>query len=449
MQADTPSTDAMYFGPEQKPPKAIIVGMVLQYLAVGCSYLLLPMIVVSQGSVDSNVASGMVSIAMILFGLSVLLQSIKSRWIGAGVFATATPAPVLLGPSILAIKMGGLGLLATMTGLVAVVLIVFALLIRHMERFFPPELGALLIALLGIELGGLGFQRIATLPMSTSSGHWQFSAACICLMLILSLQVWGKGLLKLFGLLIGLVVGYSLVVVSGHFNSQHAHDILSSPWLSVPYWRPIHYEFSAKLLVPFIVASIICVVKIAGSLTAIQQAQNPDWKGSDMGQISRSACADAAVNVLAALFGSMGFNLSSSVAALTASTKVFSRCIAYPFAALFILMAFCPKLAYVCIFIPKAVVAAILIYLGMGLLLSGFRVLAPLLNTMQRRLIVGVSFMLGLSHEISPMFYQQLPSSLQIFTGSSIAVALVVALVMNFLFMLRLDDPDHMKPEIS
>ncbi len=449
MKAQTNKVAPAVYGPDDKPPAGVMLGLVLQYVATACSSLLLPILITTQAHVDAKVAVGIVSIAMILCAISVLLQCLKGRWLGVGFFVAATPAPVFLAPSIMAIKLGGMGLMAGMTIFSGAVLGVLSAIVKHLERFFPPELGALLISLIGIELGALGLNSWSSLPIDTAHGAWQLGIGVVSLLVILVVHVWCKGAVKLLGLLIGLVFGYCAMLLAGQFDVDHLHTIAKSAWLALPYWRPFHYKFSTELVVPFVISAIICSVKITGSLTAIQQAQQSRWKGANMQQIGRSGYADAAINGLAGVFGCIAYNVDPAIAAITASTKSFSRYIAYPYAALFCVMALCPKLAYVCIYMPPSVLAAIMVFLGATLLFSGFAALGPLLTTMQRRLVVGLSFMLGLNYEISPMFYAHLPASMQVVTGSSITLALLFAVVLNFVFMLRLETPDHMKSELE
>ena len=57
-----------------------------------------------------------------------------------------------------------------------------------------------------------------------------------------------------------------------------------------------------------------------------------------------------------------------------------------------------------------------------------------------RAIVIGVSFMLGVSRDIYPSAYQHLPSYIQSLAGSSIALATISAIIFNFIGLLAIDN---------
>ena len=165
--------------------------------------------------------------------------------------------------------------------------------------------------------------------------------------------------------------------------------------------------------------------------------QDAHWQQPDMKNISQGVYTDALTSLLSGLFGNMGLNMSSSCMALSVSTGISSRYIAYPFAAFFILLAFCPKITLVLLYMPPPIIAAALFYLGTMLLSTGFETLQPLMDSAPRKYVIGIAFMFGLSYDVYPFIYQELPATLQSFTGSAIAISALFGVLLNFILMLK------------
>ncbi len=432
------------YGENDLPPVTSLFFLALQYFATCATFLLLVVIVFGKNA-SAELKLNAISIAMLLCGASAIFQSLKSRFLGAGLFAPATPNPAYLAASIVAVKQGGVGLLAGMTLFASIMQMIFTQLMESIKKFFPPELGILVITMIGFELGEMGISRLTHLPLGQTETLSKLAIALFSFCLMCGLYIFAKNGLKTFALLIGIATSYILMFVFHLIDSDSIKAISEASWFFMPSLPKLHYQFSTSLIVPFTIAALVCTTKVTGSITALQQTQFANLDKPDMAQIKRGGMADALTNVLAGLTGNLGLNISSSAMALSVSTGICSRYIAYPYCALFFIMAFCPKVACIFIYIPQVVISATLVFLGVTLITTSLKILTPMMNTPKRQYIVGLSFMLALSYDIYPSYYHHLPATFKQFTGSPIALATVFALILNFLFMLKLDDPDHIK----
>lgn len=418
------------YSPDAKPRLSILFALALQYVCTASSFLILTITVAKAANLSLTMTQSIISISMVLCGLSAILQAIKSRWFGAGLFAGATPNPAYLAPALLAVKTGGIGLLAGMMLFASVLQAVLAVCIKYLKSIFPPELGAMLISLIGCEVGTMGVTKLSAIANTAQHANAQIGIAIVVIILVTALYISNHRNLRTFGLLIGIIVGYSLSGLFGLINPAIKQAIHALPWLQMPHWPQLHYQFSTQLIIPFAISAIICTSKVMGSISALQQAQNTHLISQNTQQMSAAAFADSAINVFAGIFGCLGFNFSSSMMALSASNKIFCRRIAYPFALIFILLALCPKLSCIFVFIPNCVIAAVLIFLGATLLINGLSAINKTVKTLQMRVIISTSFMVGVSHLISPQQYQSLPTLAKQFTNSLLAIALILALVL-------------------
>jgi xanthine permease XanP len=194
------------------------------------------------------------------------------------------------------------------------------------------------------------------------------------------------------------------------------------------------------LIIPFSIATLACTIKVSGAVTAHQRLNDANWCKPEMSSISRGSLIDSLGTILCGLLGSFGQNISSSALGLSLSTGVGCRRVAYSFAVIFWSLSFSPKFALILVLTPSPVVAVILIFLAATLLVTGLKTIIPRMTVSYRAVVIGISFMLGISRDIYPQTYEHLPSILQTLTGSSIAFATVSAIILNFIAMLSIND---------
>jgi xanthine permease XanP len=75
-------------------------------------------------------------------------------------------------------------------------------------------------------------------------------------------------------------------------------------------------------------------------------------------------------------------------------------------------------------------------FTGSMMLVSGIQIVAAGPLDIRKTMIVGISLILGLSHETFPTFYQTLPHGLKVVTGSVLSIATLSAVSLNLLFRL-------------
>ena len=168
-----------------------------------------------------------------------------------------------------------------------------------------------------------------------------------------------------------------------------------------------------------------------------------------MQSIAKGSFVDGVGSIIAGLLGGTGINVSSSSMALTLMTKIASRKIAYYFAAILCLFAFCQKLSVILVYLPVPLIAAALVFLGTSLIYTGFKTVMPYISVPKNAIILGVSFMLGFSYGVYPDFYAHLPPAVEYFTGSALAISAVCAILLNFIFSLSLGASNHMSFEFT
>jgi NCS2 family nucleobase:cation symporter-2 len=313
-----------------------------------------------------------------------------------------------------------------------------ALLARVVPRLrplFPPEVTGLVVTMVGIELVALGcprflgFQDGGAGPQGTAT-----TVATATLAAMIGPTVWGKGKLKLYPVLIGLLVGYLLAYFFGVFQTERLQEMLAAPIISLP--RKVHtgWSFDLALLPAFLIASLASTLKSVGDLTLCQKINDADWKRTDMQSVSGGIFAGAIGTGLSGLLGGIGQSTFSSNVGLSLATGATSRSIAIPCGILMILLAFLPKLAAFFAVMPDPVMGAILIYVACYMILAGIQVITSRMLDARRTFVVGIALIFGLSVDMVPGLYRDVPDLIQPLFSSSLAISTVLVVVLNLLF---------------
>ena len=212
-------------------------------------------------------------------------------------------------------------------------------------------------------------------------------------------------------------------------------DFASAPLFALP--RPVTFDglsFDIELLIPFLAAGLASSLKGIGDLTICQRINDAEWVRSDMGSLSRGVLADSLGVVFTGLLGGMGPSTSSSNVGVSIATGATSRRIAFSAGAIFIALAFIPKLAIFFVIMPIPIRGAILLYVACFMIVAGLQIIASRMLDSRKIFIVGISLIAGLSVYTTPEAYGQVPNLLEPLVGSALALCTTVALTLNLLF---------------
>jgi xanthine permease XanP len=134
------------------------------------------------------------------------------------------------------------------------------------------------------------------------------------------------------------------------------------------------------------------------------------------------------------LLGGIGQSTFSSNVGLSLATGATSRSIAIPTGILMIGLAFLPKLAALFAVMPDPVMGAILVYVACYMILAGIQVITSRMLDARRIFVVGIPLIFGLSVDMVPGLYRDVPHYFQPLVSSSLALSTVLVVVLNLLF---------------
>jgi xanthine permease XanP len=419
---------------DEVPPLPLRLSLSLQHaLAMSVGWIYVVVAITGIGGSPQE-AESLIRMSMIASGVATILQARKGFW-GSGYLCPASCSLTYLAPSILAGQVGGLPLVYGMITASGVFTAMLSRFIRRIRWLFPPDVTGLIVAIVGIQLVALGVPRFlgfTHLGVPAPSGSaW---VGIITLGAMVAPTIWGTKSLRLYPIFFGLFAGFASSLIFGARTWEQIRQALGAPLLGIPHRAASGMSFSFPLIVPFLIIAIAATLKSVGDLTLCQKVNDADWKRTDLKSVSGGVLANSLGTIFSGLLGGFAQNTASASVGLSLATATTSRALAYPAGILVIALAFVPKLAALFAAMPVPVMGAILVYSACFLVLGGFQVMTSRMLDSRRILAVGIAMVFGLSVEIAPDLYRDVPASLHPMFASSTAVSTILVVLLNIVF---------------
>jgi NCS2 family nucleobase:cation symporter-2 len=412
----------------------IVVG--LQLFMTVVTNLVYPLVILRTADASPTTIVSVLSLTLIVCAAGTILQVLRHPMIGSGYLAPMSPTAIYFGPSLVAAKLGGLPLVFAMTIVAGVVEMALSRILTRLRAILPPEVAGTVVFLVGLSIIVIGVRNLANpTPGKTPDVHHWYVAA-ITFVTMVALTIWGNQLLRTFAILVGIAVGFLADLAFRSFRLPEAVDLAAVPFFGFPGFGHIHYDFSTVVLPAFIVAAVAAALKAVGLITVCQKSTDANWVRPEMGSMSRGVMADGATTSLAGLFGTVGMNIVASSIALSASTGIHSRSIAFVVAGICVLLALFPAFTLVLTTIPIAVISVTVLVLGSFIMVNGLQLIVLRLLDVRRTLVVGLGIAAALLIEVVPGVADMAPSVVRPFVTSSLGFGTLIALAFNLVFRL-------------
>jgi NCS2 family nucleobase:cation symporter-2 len=418
------------------PPTAVTLVNAFQYVAVTSSFLVFPLIIAREAHAPASVADSMLSWSMLVLAIGTTLQALPRGPVGSGYLAPSVMTAVYVGPSLEAVRIGGLALMSGMTVFGGVLEAAVSRSLNRLRSVLPPELAGVVILLVGISNGVVGLRYLLQPDGSGLPGPLHWLVAGVTLAVMVATNVWSRGVLGLSCALVGMLAGYVVAVITGVLPAQELAAIATLAPVAAPRIDHIGWSFDARLMLPFTIAALANTLKAAALLTASQRLLDADWTRPDLPPISRGVLADGITTVVSGAFSVFGVNISASSVGLTAATGVASRRVAYATSAIFAVLAFLPMVTRVLALMPAPVVGATLVFTSCAILKNGIETIAARLHDTRKTLTVGLAIMAGLSVEAFPGVFRSMPASVHPVLASSLVFGTLVGFALNVCFQI-------------
>ncbi len=340
--------------------------------------------------------------------------------------------PIVTGTVILAIGLGG------------VVAVIFGIFSKKLIKFFPPIVTGTVILAIGLSLYSTAIKYIAGGVGNEGFGsplNWLI--ALITLSVVIFLNFFTKGTLKLASILCGIIVGY---VISLFLGKVSFTDVGTASWFQIPQFMHFGVSFNATAIISMIIMHIVNSVQAIGDLSATTNGgMNRELTDNE---VSGGIIGNGVSSILGAIFGCMPTATFSQNVGIVTMNKVINRGI-FLFASLVIILAgLIPKFSSILISIPQCVLGGATITVFATITMTGIKMISATKLTNRNTTIVGLSVALGTGIVQVQGSLGLFPSwAISIFGNSSIVVTTLVAIILNLI--LPTDDSNEVKFEIE
>ena len=433
----------LIYGVNDRPPLPVTFALGVQHVFILFISLIFPALIVNMlgSSIDPHTARSFVSLSMIAAGISTILQSLRYRSFGSGYLCPALCGPSYFAASASAAALGGLPLLFGMTAFAGAIEVALSRLMNKLRFMFPPEVMGLVVALVGIVIIPLSINNFFGISSAdTVSTGTEVAVGVITLATMIGINVWTKGKIRLYSIIIGMVVGYLASFLLGIVPQSSIDRIGAAEWFSLPYINNMGWSFDISMAVPFIVATICSTFKTVGDLGTCQKINDADWRRADMQNVSAGILVDGLGGVIPGIIGAYGQSTSSSNVGLSLATGATSRVIAYVTGGIIIVLAFFPRLSELFIIMPAPVMGATLIFSISFMIIAGLQIIMSRMLDLRRTFILGLGLIFGLSADLAPQLYANVHPWIKPVFSSSLALGSVTVIVMNLIMRIGISN---------
>lgn len=428
----TRPTNLIYSVDEVPPPTILIIAAV-QHIAVMAITLIFPLILAREANLSESQVLDLVSLSMLGLGFATVCFSIRSHFVGSGYLSPAAYTAIYLGPSLFALRRGGLDLVFGMTITAGIIQLGVAPLLKRLRALLPSEIAGLVIAIVGLALASLGVRYSLGIDNNQSIKPEYVIVAGASLTTMCVLNIWTKGYGKMFCVLIGIVVGYVVSFAIGILDLSTIVPNSGVVLFRLPRLDHVGFSFDAYLLAPFMVASLAATLRVMGDISNAQRLNDSDWVRPSFTSLAGGVSANGIAMIFCGLVGSFGINSYSSSIGLSGATGVTSRSVGYAIGAGFAILALVPPAAAVFAAMPLPVMGAALFFTAAFVLTSGLQMITARMLDARKNIVIGFSFAMAVVADIYHDALTAVPLVLQPIFGNALVLGTICAVLLNLI----------------
>jgi uracil permease len=231
---------------------------------------------------------------------------------------------------------------------------------RKVMRYFPPVVTGPIIIAIGLTLSGSAIQNCTQ--------NWWIALLAVAIIVVCN--IWGKGMVKIVPILLGVLGSY---IVAACFGQVDFTPVKDAAWVGLPFtWENTAFAVFKNPDWGLIVSAIITIVPISlatmvehiGDICAISSTTGINYL-EDPG-LHRTLIGDGLATSIASLFGAPANTTYGENTGVLNITKVFDPRVIRMAAVFAIILSFCPKFAALIGVMPSATIGGVsLVLYGM------------------------------------------------------------------------------------
>lgn len=227
-------------------------------------------------------------------------------------------------------------------------------------KFFPPVVTGPMVIAIGLTLSGSA--------ITNCSQNWLL--AVVAIVIVICTSIWGRGIVKIVPILLGVLGSYILAVVMGEVDFSSLSEVA---WVGLPVhtdrtvvavMQDPNYQMIITAIIGIFPIAFATIMEHIGDMCAIQSTVGKNFIKNP--GLHRTLSGDGLATLLASLFGAPANTTYGENTGVLNITKVFDPAVIRLAACFAILLSFCPKFACLIGLMPAATIGGVsLILYGM------------------------------------------------------------------------------------
>ncbi len=215
-------------------------------------------------------------------------------------------------------------------------------------QFFPPIVTGPIIIAIGLTL--------SKSAIDNCSADWLI--AIVAIVLVIVCNIWGKGMIKIVPIIIGVIGSYVLAAVLGRVDFT---AVAEAKWFGIPiHWEDTAFSVMVGGDTAMVITSIITIMPIAlatmvehiGDISAISSTVGINYIKNP--GLHRTLLGDGLATIMASLFGAPANTTYGENTGVLSLTKVYDPLVIRIAAVFAVLFSFSPKVAAIIGCMPTA-----------------------------------------------------------------------------------------------
>ena len=302
--------------------------------------------------------------------------------------------------------------------------------VKKVMRFFPPIVTGPVIICIGLTLSSSAIDNCRT--------NWWI--ALVAILVVVAANIFGRGMIKIIPILLGVVASYLVAAVSGNVDFT---KVMAADWVGLPFqWSNTVFGLFARpdLDTSMLITAAITIMPLAlatmvehiGDMCAISSTCSRNYL-ADPG-LHRTLLGDGLATSLASLFGAPANTTYGENTGVLALSKVYDPKVIRIAAVLAILFSFSPKFEALVAAMPAATIG------GVSMILYGMISAVGVRNVVENKvdftksrnvLIAAIIMVLSIGITYSGAGAVVIPAGSVTIQLSGLAVGAIVGILLN------------------
>ena len=231
---------------------------------------------------------------------------------------------------------------------------------KKVMRFFPPIVTGPIIIAIGLTLSGSAINNCQT--------NWWI--ALLAIVIIIVCNIWGKGMIKILPILLGVLGSYR---VAACFGLCDFSAVKEAAWIGVPFkmqntafavFQNPNWGLLVSAIITIVPISLATMMEHIGDICAISSTVGKNFLGEP--GLHRTLMGDGLATMLASLFGAPANTTYGENTGVLNLTRVFDPKVIRLAAIFAIILSFCPKFSALIGAMPASTIGGVsLVLYGM------------------------------------------------------------------------------------